>query len=62
VGTDGNGHHYRGDSKIISPQGEILASAEAHQATRLDADLSLIALQEYREKFPVWQDADPFSL
>ena len=62
VGTDGNGHHYRGDSRIISPQGEILASAEAHQATRLDAELSLELLQEYREKFPAWQDADPFTL
>jgi predicted amidohydrolase len=62
VGTDGNGHHYRGDSRIISPQGEILASAEAHQATRIDADLSLELLQEYREKFPAWQDADPFTL
>lgn len=62
VGTDGNGHHYRGDSRIISPQGEILATAEPHQATRLDAELSLTALNEYREKFPAWQDADPFSL
>lgn len=62
VGTDGNGHHYRGDSRIISPQGEILATAEAHQATRIDGDLSLTALQEYREKFPAWQDADPFAL
>ncbi len=62
VGTDGNGHHYRGDSRIISPQGEILASVEPHQAARLDADLSLIALREYRDKFPAWQDADPFSL
>ena len=62
VGTDGNGHHYRGDSRIISPQGEILATAEAHQATRIDGELSLSALQEYREKFPAWQDADPFAL
>ncbi len=23
VGTDGNGHHYRGDSRIISPQGGL---------------------------------------
>jgi predicted amidohydrolase len=61
VGTD-NGHHYRGDSRIISPQGEILATAEPHQATRLDAELSLTALKEYREKFPAWQDADPFTL
>lgn len=62
VGTDGNGHHYRGDSRVVSPQGEILATAEPHQATRIDADLSLAALKEYREKFPAWQDADPFTL
>ena len=62
VGTDGNGHHYRGDSRIITPQGEILATAEPHQATRIDGELSLVALQEYREKFPAWQDADPFAL
>lgn len=62
VGTDGNGHHYRGDSRIISPQGEILATAEPHLATRIDADLSMSALREYREKFPAQQDADAFRL
>lgn len=62
VGTDGNGHHYRGDSRVINPQGEIIATADAHQATRIDADLSLSALKEYREKFPAWQDADGFTL
>jgi predicted amidohydrolase len=62
VGTDGNGHHYRGDSRVVNPQGEIIATAEPHQATRIDAELSLTALQEYREKFPAWQDADPFSI
>lgn len=40
VGTDGNGLHYRGDSRIINPQGDIIATAEPHQATRIDADLS----------------------
>ena len=62
VGTDGNSHHYRGDSRIITPPGEILAAAEAHQATRIDGELSMTLLQEYREKFPAWQDADPFAL
>ena len=49
VGTDGNGHHYRGDSRVVNPQGEIIATAEPHQATRIDAELSLTALKEYRE-------------
>ncbi|AWP33883.1 amidohydrolase [Pantoea eucalypti] len=62
VGSDGNQHHYSGDSQIISPQGEILSAAEQHQRARLDAELSLDALQAYRERFPAWQDADRFSL
>jgi predicted amidohydrolase len=62
VGSDGNHHHYSGDSRIISPQGEILASGEAHQPAILNAGLSLESLREYRERFPAWRDADPFSL
>ncbi|WP_426445719.1 amidohydrolase [Siccibacter colletis] len=62
VGTDGNGHGYSGDSAIISPQGEMLATATPHEAMRIDAELSLEALKAYREKFPAWQDADPFTL
>ncbi|QKN83168.1 amidohydrolase [Scandinavium goeteborgense] len=62
VGTDGNGHHYRGDSRAINPQGEIIASAEPHQATLINTELSLSALQEYRQKFPAWQDADGFTI
>jgi len=62
VGSDGNQHHYSGDSQIISPQGDILSAAEPHQRARLDAELSLETLQAYRERFPAWQDADRFSL
>jgi predicted amidohydrolase len=62
VGEDGNGLNYSGDSLIISPQGERLASAEAGQAARLDAELSLETLQTYRAAFPAWRDADGFQL
>lgn len=62
VGSDGNSHQYSGDSRIISPQGEILAAGEPHQPARLDADLSLETLREYREKFPAWRDADAFRI
>ncbi len=60
IGTDGNHHSYSGDSRIISPQGEILAAGERFQPARLDADLSLESLQEYRTRFPAWRDADSF--
>lgn len=62
VGADGNGHSYQGDSMIIDPQGEVLACAPPNQPARLEAELSLEALQSYREAFPAWQDADKFSL
>ncbi|MGE9551999.1 amidohydrolase [Erwinia amylovora] len=62
VGSDGNNHQYSGDSQIINPQGEILAAGEPHQPAVLNAELSLEALREYRERFPAWRDADSFSL
>lgn len=62
VGSDGNQHQYSGDSRIISPQGEILAAGDPFARARLDAELSLNDLQAYRERFPAWRDADAFSL
>lgn len=62
VGSDGNQHQYSGDSRIISPLGEILAAAEPFARARIDAELSLEELQAYRERFPAWRDADQFTL
>ncbi|MDU6390407.1 MULTISPECIES: amidohydrolase [unclassified Pantoea] len=62
VGSDGNQHQYSGDSRIISPQGEILSEAEPFAQARLDATLSLETLTAYRERFPAWRDADGFTL
>ncbi|CNH71220.1 putative hydrolase [Yersinia massiliensis] len=62
VGHDDNGHHYQGDSLILDMQGEILAQAEPEQAAVLEAELSLEALQAYREAFPAWRDADKFLI
>ena len=62
VGHDDNGHYYSGDSLIINPQGEELARAEPGSAMIIDAELSLEALQDYRETFPAWRDADTFLL
>ncbi|ERK06552.1 MAG: amidohydrolase [Pantoea sp.] len=62
VGSDGNQHQYSGDSRIISPLGEILAAAEPFARARIDAELSLEELQAYRDRFPAWRDADQFTL
>ncbi|OSM99738.1 carbon-nitrogen hydrolase [Lonsdalea populi] len=62
VGTDANGHSYQGDSVILDPLGQTLAIAPENEPARLDAELSLEALQAYREAFPAWRDADTFTL
>ncbi len=62
VGTSPNGTSYTGDSAIIGPKGELLASAEPGAEGIVSAILSREALDKYRDDMPVWRDADPFDL
>ena len=57
VGTDGNGHTYSGDSSIIDPVGNIIFQKQDQDVT-YTADLSYETLQNTRDSFPVWMDAD----
>jgi predicted amidohydrolase len=61
VGDDGNNIHYTGESMIIDPLGEILY----HKANEEDVftyTLQKEKLDEVREKFPFWRDADSFDI
>ncbi|MEN3041542.1 MAG: amidohydrolase [Bacteroidia bacterium] len=61
IGQDGNGHSYVGGSVLIDYKGQaLLHSGEVEGA--FVAEVFLKPLQEYREKFPVWRDADAFQL
>ncbi|MEM7151977.1 MAG: carbon-nitrogen family hydrolase [Myxococcota bacterium] len=51
----GDGIEYSGDSRIIDPWGEVLASA-AGQETMLLADLEPKVVAQARKKFPVLRD------
>jgi omega-amidase len=62
VGTNPDGTSYSGDSVIISPKGETLASLEPFAEGVATAELSRDALDRYRADMPVWRDADPFTL
>lgn len=62
VGTDGNKIKYFGDSMVISPKGEILASAHNDKECAISADISMTELTEFRKKFPVHKDADKFTI
>jgi predicted amidohydrolase len=62
VGTDGNGIEYSGDSMIIDPKGEIVSELPEYREGIGLASISMLELQEFRDKFPVGMDADSFNL
>ena len=61
VGTDGHGVAYAGDSGAHHPLGHALldlGDREGVGSVVLRGD----ELEAYRQQFPAWQDADPFTL
>jgi len=62
VGENPDGTTYAGESAIIGPRGEILASLEPGSEGVASAVLSMVTLEKYRNDMPVWRDADPFEL
>ena len=61
VGSDANNMYYSGNSLVIDPLGQVLY----HMAD--DEDVNTITLQkemldEVRNKFPFWKDADSFNI
>lgn len=62
IGTDGEGISYTGDSVIIGPKGDVLLKTSVNTGQVITSEISLDDLKEFRNKFPVWQDADRFRL
>ncbi len=62
IGTDGNKLTYNGGSVVFSAKGETLASVPDGEEGVETVSLNLTALQQLRDKFPVWKDADAFRL
>jgi omega-amidase len=62
TGTDKAGVTYCGKSVILSPRGEIIKSAESTGECMVTAEISLTGLTDFRNKFPVANDADKFTL
>lgn len=61
VGTDGNNIYHSGNSLVIDPLGQVLY----HMADEEDIftiTLQKEKLEEVREKFPFWKDADSFNI
>jgi predicted amidohydrolase len=62
VGVDGRGITYTGDSRVISPRGEVLAELPENKEGAITYSLDMEALRTFREKFPVHRDADDFEI
>jgi omega-amidase len=61
VGEDGNGIYYSGGSMIIDPLGDILYEKGDEEDT-FTYTLQKESLNEVREKFPFWKNADLFNI
>lgn len=60
VGVDGKDINYTGSSMAIDFLGNAICENKIGEETILYATLDKSALDSYREKFPVWKDADVF--
>jgi omega-amidase len=57
VGVDGNGHRYVGDTCTIDPMGRVVKKISGKEGIVTDV-FSAATLQDYRNQFPAWMDAD----
>jgi omega-amidase len=62
IGIDGKGIKYCGETVIVGPRGEVIASAGTGSGVSVSAEISIDELNEFRMKFPVGKDADNFTI
>lgn len=61
IGVDSTGLIYSGDSALISPRGKYIAQCHEEESI-VFGTIESSSQEELRSKFPVWQDADTFTL
>ena len=62
TGTDFDNNIYNGSSKLINARGEEIFSAPLSETSIETIEISLEELNNFRAKFPVWKDADRFTI
>ncbi len=62
IGSDNRGLPHDGGSAIYSPKGEHMAGIPDNEEGIATTLLDLDNLREFRDKFPVWKDADSFKI
>lgn len=61
VGSDPS-THYNGHSVVLNPYGEVIVRVDDEEEGVVVAELDIEKLRRFREKFPVWADADKFFI
>ncbi|HBX51586.1 MAG: hypothetical protein A2275_11630 [Bacteroidetes bacterium RIFOXYA12_FULL_35_11] len=62
IGTDGMGYKYSGDSGLYSPYGVELSEIKPDNQEVLTIKISKKDLQDCRNKYPFFKDADDFEI
>jgi omega-amidase len=62
VGSDNMNVSYTGESVILDPRGRIITEIGNNKEGIATGEISLKELQDFRKKFPVWKDADDFTI
>lgn len=62
VGKDENDISYTGESMVIDPKGNPMNNNEPGTEQLIHAGLNYPELSDFREKFPVFKDADDFNI
>lgn len=62
IGKDGNGYAYAGDSMLVDYRGDPIIDRAPGCEFIAGSSLDGAGLLAFREKFPVWMDADDFVL
>lgn len=62
VGDDGENLHYDGHSHLIDYKGNDMLNILPDKTQIKTVEIPLEPLQDFRKKFPVWKDADKFTM
>ena len=62
IGTDGNSIDHQGDSVLIDFKGNRMQETALNEESIVTGVLRKNLLDDFREKFPAWKDADEFEI
>ncbi|MDR2926800.1 MAG: amidohydrolase [Cytophagaceae bacterium] len=62
VGQSGDGAVYNGCSVLHDYKGNTVGSLSEYEEGLIEVQLSMSKLNDFREKFPVWMDADEWKI